>query len=288
MSKQDTYEAVTSQLIEALESGTVPWRKTWTSKSGLPRNLKSGKTYRGINIIILGSAGYESPYWLTYKQAKELGGQVRKGEKSRLIIFWNWILKDADGNTVKDRSLAKTKIPLLRSYRVFNSSQCDGLEVPVDEQVSNQNDPIESAIEIAENYQDGPVVKHGFDHAAYSPAEDVVSMPNQERFACSEEYYGTLFHELVHSTGHESRLNRDALQGPINFASDDYGQEELVAEIGAAILSGQAGIVDSTIENSAAYCRSWIATLQADSKLAVNAAAAAQRAADRILGVTWD
>ena len=103
-SKQDTYAAVTSQLIAALESGTVPWRKTWASKSGLPRNLKSGKTYRGINIIILGSAGYESPYWLTYKQAKELGGQVRKGEKSRLIIFWTWILRDEHGNTVKEEA----------------------------------------------------------------------------------------------------------------------------------------------------------------------------------------
>ena len=314
--KKTSHEKVTDQLIELLETGTIPWRKTWKVSGGIPRNMVSGKQYRGMNILILSAKGYANPNWVSFKQAKELAvekarkdgleivevkkgkksiyylngelfrGGVRKGEKSTLITFWKLRFVDENNKTVKTKEeSAETRFRLM-THNVFNVSQCTGFIVG--EEVSNQNDPIESAIEIAENYQDGPEVKHGFDHAAYTPAEDVVSMPNQERFTSSEEYYGTLFHELVHSTGHKSRLNRDALQGTINFGSDSYGKEELVAELGASMLGGHAGISDTTIENSAAYCRSWIATLKGDSTLAVSAASAAQRAADRILGVTWD
>ena len=287
--KQDVYQAVTDRIIAALEAGTAPWRKPWSGSGteGLPRNFKTGKTYRGINPFLLAMSGYESPYWLTFRQAEEKDGSVRKGEKGSPVVYWNWIYKDASGKSVQSPEEASERIPFLRKYTVFNEAQIDGIDFPASDVPERDHQPIAAAEKIVEGMPSKPVLEFSGHRACYSPALDLVRMPRPEAFSGDAEYYSTLFHELVHSTGHESRLAR-GVEEIAAFGSGDYSREELVAEMGAAFLAGHAGIVNHTIDNSAAYLQGWIATLKGDSKLAVRAAAAAQKAAAYILNVTWD
>ena len=270
------YEIITGRIIAMLEKGTVPWRKPWQAKAGFPRNLVSGKPYRGINVFLLHAMSYESPFWLTFKQAHDLGAKVRKGEKACPVVFWKQL-------EVEDKATGETeKIPMLRFYYVFNVSQCDGLKnipAPVETPLSAPNKPEE----IVSFMPNRPEIKHGLTRAYYSPAEDIVAMPNRERFENEVGYFATLFHELIHSTGHASRLNRATVTESQGFGSNPYCREELVAEMGAAFLCGQAGIAESTLENSAAYVQNWLEQLQNDKKLIVQAAAMAQKAADFIL-----
>jgi len=285
--KKTVYQIINDRIIEMLEAGTPPWRKAWAGGGGLPINFKSKKAYRGINTLMLAFAGFESPTWLTFKQAKEAGGCVKKGEKSTPVIFWNWIYKDANGRRVKDAALATSKVPFLRYYNVFNVAQCEGVIDPSQPAVDHDHEPIEEAVKLVENMPNAPTIQHDEARAYYRPATDTVNMPRLGLFDGPEEYHSTLFHELVHSTGHESRLNRQASDKPRSFGSEDYSKEELVAEMGAAMLCGVVGI-DSTIENSAAYIQSWIKVLKGDPEMAVKAGAQAQRAADHIQGVVWD
>jgi len=275
------YDQITERIIAMLETGTVPWRKPWQAKAGFPRNLVSGKPYRGINVFLLHAMSYESPFWLTFKQAKALGGIVRKGEKACPVVFWKQL-------EVEDKTTGKTeKIPMLRFYYVFNTAQCDGLKdvaAPVESPLSAPTKPEEIVAFMPRR----PEIKHGLTRAYYSPAEDIVAMPNRERFENEAGYFGTLFHELIHSTGHASRLNRPTVTESAGFGSNPYCREELVAEMGAAFLCGQAGIGESTLENSAAYVQNWLEQLQNDKKLIVQAAAQAQRAADFILGTKFN
>lgn len=255
----------------------MPWRKPWTVQTGLPRNLISKKPYRGINTFLLHAMHYESPFWLTYRQAMELGGHVRKGEKSCPVIFWKQ-LEHEDKQTGE-----KEKIPMMRFYFVFNVAQCEGLKnapAPVTET------PTSAPEEIIAAMPQRPEIKHGMTAAFYSPSADTVSMPDRARFEKDAGYFGTLFHELVHSTGHASRLNRPTLTESAGFGSNPYCKEELIAEMGAAFLCGHAGIGETILENSAAYVQNWLEQLQNDKKLIVQAAGQAQRAADFILGVT--
>lgn len=269
------YEIVTAGIIAELENGVVPWSKPWRSASGqMPTNLVSGKPYQGINTLILGMAGYASPYWVTFKQAIDLGGNVRKGEHGTKIVFWKvGEHETAEGET--ERSF------LVRYYTVFHVSQCDGLTVPVTE--TRTVDPIETAEAIASAYPLGPVVDHGKAAAWYRPAQDTVGMPDRNTFTDGAAYYSALFHELTHSTGHANRLNRPGITDTIRFGSENYGKEELIAEIGAAFLCQMAGIA-TTIPQSAAYCKSWLTVIKADPKIIVSAASAAQKAVNHITG----
>lgn len=277
----DVYQEVTDRIVAALEEGTIPWHKPW-AEAGAQRNLKSGKEYRGVNQLLLGLSDYGSPYWLTFRQAKDLGGSVRKGERSSLVVFWK-MLKRADQDTGDEKL-----IPMLRHYRVFNVSQCDGLEVPQDERETRTVSPIAACQSIVAGYRNGPTVEHGGSRACYSPARDAVMLPNQSAFESDESYYSTAFHELVHSTGHESRLKREGLElETLRFGSPTYSREELIAELGAAMLAGRAGIVPATIDQSAAYVAGWLGRLRDDRKLIVSAAGRAQRAADRVLGIEF-
>lgn len=274
------YEQVTERIIALLENGNVPWRKPWNVQTGLPRNLVSKKLYRGINLFLLHAMQYESPFWLTYRQANELGGNVRKGEKACRVVFWK--LREIEDEQTGDAD----KIPLLRFYYVFNVAQCDGLKnVPTP--TAETNAPAEPEAIVAAMPQ-RPDIKHGMALACYSPRTDTVSMPDRERFESQESYYGTLFHELTHSTGHPSRLNRTTLTEAAGFGSNPYCKEELVAEMGAAFLCGHAGIGETVLENSAAYVQNWLEQLKNDKRLIVQAAAQAQRAADFILGVKYE
>jgi len=272
------YDQITERIIAMMETGTVPWRKPWKVQTGLPRNLVSKKPYRGINTFLLHALNYESPFWLTYRQALELGGNVRKGEKSCHVVFWKRLeIEDKQTHEME-------KIPLMRFYSVFNIAQCDGLkDIPgMPEAASAAPTKPQEIIALMPQC---PEIRHGMRKAFYSPSEDFVGMPDRERFETAAGYFSVKFHELIHSTGHVSRLNRPTLTESAGFGSNPYCKEELIAEMGAAFLCGQAEIAEQTLDNSAAYVQNWLEALQNDKKLIVQAAAQAQRAADFILGV---
>lgn len=274
---RDAYELITERIVALLSQGTVPWRKPWNAHTRFPRNLLSKKPYRGVNVFLLMALNYESPFWLTFRQAMDLGGRVRKGEKACPVVFWKPV-------SVEDQETGETKeIPFLRVYHVFNSSQCEGLEgiLPItDPAAATAAKPAE----IIERMPHRPVIKHGMTKAFYVPDEDYVGMPDRVRFDHETCYYSTLFHELAHSTGHASRLDRATLAAKAGFGSDPYCKEELIAEMGAAFLCGQADIAETTLESSAAYIQGWLAQVNHDKTLIVQAASQAQKAADYILG----
>jgi antirestriction protein ArdC len=213
----------------------------------------SGREYRGVNVFLLGLSEYASPYWLTYRQAMERGGHVRKGERGQLVVLWRWLKNEETGED----------FPMLRYYTVFNVAQCDGVASP--EPPARPFTPIEGAERIVSSLPaTSAKVRHGASAACYVPDLDEVRLPSREAFTSCEEYYGTLFHELTHSTGHESRLGRRGIVDRARFASHEYSEEELVAEMGAAFLGHVASILPVTLENSAAYLRSWVRVLKGD------------------------
>lgn len=293
--KPDVFQLVTDKIIELLERGSIPWERPW--RGGMPRNIASKKPYRGINTFLLAMTqeitGYCSNWWLTYKQAKDLGGQVKKGEKSTIVVFWKWLQyedKSKTGEIITDPKTgepATHKIPFLRYFRVFNIEQCDfpdGLKIP---ETDDGKPLLFEPIEICENVVQGmprrPEITHSATpHAYYSPGKDLVHMPTKETFNTVEGYYSTLFHELAHSTSHEHRLNRKA-DKVAAYGDEDYSKEELVAEMGAAFLCGYCDIDKTMIENAAAYIQGWLKALKNDKKMVVYAAAQAQKAADYIL-----
>jgi len=277
----NVFEIVTEQILTHLGNGVIPWRKPWTSKIRLPRNLVTGKKYRGINVWLLLASSYSSPYWLTFNQAKTLGGNIKKGEKSSIVVFWNF--KEVDELNAVTGAMEKKNIPFLKYYRVFNALQCEGITSP-EQTEESQSDPITEAESIVNGFQGRPEIKHGFIKACYNPIEDLVKMPNKAAFVNQEEYFSTLYHELTHATGTASRLNRETLTTSASFGSKNYAREELIAEMGAAYLCGITGIAHATIENSAAYIQGWRDSISKDSKLVVLAAAQAQKAVNYIMG----
>ena len=281
------YSIVTERIIELLEKGTVPWHKPWNAELGMPRSLSTGKLYRGVNVWLLGSSDYASPWWGTYQQIHEHGGQVRKGQRSTLVVFW----KRTERTVTDEETGEETERQgfLLRYYRVFNAEQCDGLQVPeIPGGDVHDHEPIEAAQAIVDGYvnADGaPRLIFGGDRACYSPSLDVLRMPERHAFETAEAFYSTLLHEMTHSTGHANRLARKDLLEFHSFGDPSYSREELVAEMGASMLSGLAGIDQVTLPGSAAYLSHWITVLKGDVRLVVTAAAQAQRAADFIIGV---
>jgi antirestriction protein ArdC len=274
----NVYEIITDRILHKMAQGIVPWRQPWVG--GVPKNLVSGKEYRGVNVFLLASSRFTSPYFLTYKQATGKGGQVRKGEHGTPVVFW----KVGDSNKVDPATGKKGKYFILRYYTVFNVTQCEGIEAPVGESAVKFN-PIAECEQLVETYTSRPHIQHGGGRACYIPSLDHIHMPNRESFHTPEEYYSTLFHELTHSTGSESRLNRKGITDPIKFASHDYSFEELVAECGAAFLCGHTGIENKTLDNSVAYLQSWTAKLRSEPRWIVEAASQAAKAADLIRGV---
>lgn len=282
----DVYAEVTNKIVGMLEAGIVPWRSPILGQASAdwPKNLESKREYRGVNVFLLAFTawckGYDSAHWITFKQCKARGGSVRKGEKASMVVFW----KTYD-TTDKETGEPKT-VPVLRYYNVFNAEQCEEISVPDAPAFEPlEFSPIEAAEAIAAGYHNGPGVEHGGSRAYYTPKADAVKMPDRTRFTSAEEYYSTLFHELSHSTGHSTRLDRGLDTKLAVFGSPDYGREELVAEMSAAFLCGHAGIAPSTIGNSAAYLDGWIKTLKGDKRLVISASSAAQRAADWIRNI---
>jgi antirestriction protein ArdC len=274
------YDLVTARILQQLEQGTAPWRKPWGGPMRTPRNLTTLKPYRGINVFLLACQGYDAPFWLTYRQAQELGGHVRQGEKGSPVVFWK------EWETTDKESGEPAKIPVLRHYSVFHVSQCEGIGhlVPSVKVVDNPNPPIERCETVVGAMPSAPAIRNDLDSAFYRPSQDMVGMPPRARFDSSESYYATLFHELTHSTGHASRLNRPGIADPARFGSQPYGREELIAEMGAAFLCAHTGIETATLDNSASYIAGWIRAIRQDKTLVVTAAAQAQKAADYVLG----
>ena len=278
----NVYDIITERILKKLEEGTVPWRKPWQGgDAGIPRNVETGYPYRGINAFMLAAAGYASPYWLTFRQAKRRGGTVRKGEHGTLVVFWKW----RDPENREDGGEDQRAVPILRYYRVFNVEQCDGVSIPVTSLAPQRAfAPIARCEEIVERMPDAPRLEHGRTHAAYLPARDTVLLPARNAFESEAAYYATLFHELAHATGHARRLARPAVMDAASFGSHAYSKEELIAEMGATFLCGHADIEAATLESAASYIDGWIRVLRGDGRLVVQAAAHAQRAADFILG----
>ena len=276
----DVYQIITDRLIAILEAGAVPWRKPWNYGDEIgPLNLVSRKHYQGINCFLLACTTFSSPYWLTYRQAEQLGGNVRKGEKGSPVIFWK--MYEKEDAAAED---GKKRLPILRYYTVFNVEQCENITSPEPNIATwHEHNPIEAAEAIQLAMPNRPTVEIGGARACYSPLRDHVQIPELFRYECAEEYYCTLFHELAHATGHQSRLNRDSVTGKHFFGDAVYSREELVAEMTAAFLCGHCGIENATIHNSAAYIQSWLKALRGDKRLAITAAAQAQKAADYIL-----
>lgn len=286
----DIYAIVTEKIINLLEQGIVPWRRPWTS-AGLPRNLVSKKTYRGINHFLLSASKYVSPFWLTMRQANELDGHVRKGEESTVVVFWK--VEDAkdsaaDFNKEETDEKARQRF-LLRYYRVWNLEQCELPQAVLDKLPkieTHQHDRIEAAERIIAEMPNPPEIQHAGSKAFYSPITDRITLPPRELFTSAEEYYATALHETVHSTGSQKRLAREGICEAAPFGSPVYSKEEMCAEMGAAFLCAEAGISTAVLENQAAYVAGWLKKLHDDRKLVVHAAAQAQHATDFILNRT--
>lgn len=278
MKRFDIYETVTNLIVERLEAGVVPWQMPWKTTSSIPQNLFSKKPYRGFNFWYLLSFGFERPYFLTFNQIKQLGASDKKGSKSFMVVFWKMVEYKKDGE--------KEEIPMLRYYRVFHIDDVEGIKlnkIPEHKSHDHDFDPIASCEQLIEYWYDSPVIRFDKKKAYYIPSLDEVYMPNARTFFHDEEYYSTIFHELVHSTGHRKRLSRHEKFSNLNFGSKDYSQEELVAEMGAAYLCGVCGIEKATIDNSAAYIQGWFKKLKSDKKFIVSASSLAQKAVDYIL-----
>lgn len=285
MSTATVYEIITEKIMDLLEKGIVPWRTRETTPS-LPLNFVSKRAYRGINVFTLKAAGFSSPYWLTFNQAKELGGHVKKGAKSVPVVFWkvyDTTREDEDGDEI-----IEGKKWIARYYRVFNAEQVEGVKFP-DFNMTYNNHPIEKAEQVWRNMPNSPKIFFDSpDGAYYSRRDDSVHVPALEKCKNAETFYSTLFHELGHSTGAKHRLNRSSVATAHGFGEDEYAQEELVAEMTSAFLTGYCGLDNIVIKDQAHYIQEWLKVLRNDKKLVVIAGAQAQKAADYILGVNQE
>ena len=278
------HQRITDAILEKLEQGVVPWRKPW--KTLWPQNI-AGWQYRGINVLTLALAGFSSPYWMTFNQAKKLGGHVQRGQKSTPVLFWKVYSKDREDDETGE--VETHRRVFARCWWVFNLEQTSG--IPADKLPaaadSSEFTPIEKAARIVDSMPNPPVIEYGKNAAFYCPTQDRIGMPYPEQFTSGpESVFATLYHELGHATGHPARLARFGLEDDVQFGSDTYSQEELVAELTSAFLCGEAGISPGTLDQSAAYLSGWLKRLRDDKKLIIVAAAQAQKAADLILGRT--
>ena len=272
----DVYQLITDRFITALEGGIIPWRKPWNEQYGTPRNYVTGRPYTGVNAFLL-HYGCEVPFFLTFHQAQELGGYIRKGAHGHPVVYFQ--VKTALNKTTQQEE----RRFLLKKYTVFSVLDVAGVEIQLPTLAPATHSPIEAAEALVKGWAGGPPIVNKQERAYYSPALDYVNMPKAASFTSPELYYSVLFHELVHGTGHPRRLARP--QGE-TFGSAGYAREELIAEMGAAFLCAVSGLRDAqTFENSAAYVQNWLRALRSDKMLVVQAAGRAAKAADLILGV---
>ena len=273
----DIYTAITDRIIQQLEEGRIPWQKPWGGVEGGAISGSTGKPYSLLNQMILSKPGA----YYTFNQIQKLGGSVRKGERSHMVVFWKQIpVKEQDPQTGE---VKEAIVPMLRYYNVFHIDQCEGITAAIPQREKSEASPEADAVIEAYIQRSGvELVQQVGDDAYYSPAGDRVVLPLTEQFATMAEYYSTAFHELAHSTGHRSRLDR--LRSTARFGSESYSKEELVAEITAAALMNHTNQeTRGTFRNSAAYIQSWLSALRNDKRLIVSASGAASKAFDYIV-----
>lgn len=284
MTKIDTYQDVTDAIVAALEAGTRPWQKDWIGGGAvMDPHRANGERYRGINVLLLwmsaAERGFSGRHWFTFKQALDLGGNVRKGEKGTRIVFFKKIDVKEEGDNGEEVS---RHIPMLKTYTVFNADQCENLPekfrpAPVELIGGKDRD---AAAEAALRSSGADIRETADARAYYAPGADFINMPRFELFKSTSGFITTLAHELCHWTGHETRLARDLKN---NFGSKDYAFEELVAEIGAAMIGARLGIFGEHLDNHAAYVGHWLEALRKDKRMIFKAATLAQAAADHVL-----
>ena len=276
----DIYEEITKRIIDQMEQGIIPWHKPWTGGHDGAYNFVTGKSYSLLNQFILKHADA----YLSFKQVKDLGGKVKKGAKSEIVTFWK-VLPITD--TDKDGNKIEKKIPFLRYYNVFWIGDTEGIERKEVERVEilDPEEEAENIINLYMNSENHPTLErtHVSGKAYYRPSTDTVVVPAIEQFSEISEYYSVLFHELTHSTGAKSRLNR--ISGTAHFGSEEYSKEELVAEIGAATLVNMAGLeTPKSFTNSASYIQGWSSKLRENVRMIVEATSKANKAVNYILG----
>ncbi len=289
--RADYYQIVTERVIALLEQGVPPWRKTWGTY-GLARNYASGHIYKGINMLMLNFvAPYDIPLYMSKKQIIDKGGHIKKGSKAEWVYFYGDYYKDLDGNTVSsDQVDSRTKageelkhIRFLKARPVYNVSCVEGIEIEVPTMPIRDNKSIDECENFLRSLNPKPdYYETDTDKAYYSKAKDHVRIPEMKYFDASEEFYCTLFHEIIHWTGHLSRLNRSGITSDeAAFGTAIYSEEELIAEMGAAYLCAITGIDrEAVIENSASYIQGWTKRLRKDKNLIFRVAAKAQQAID--------
>ena len=276
------YEIVTGKIIECLNQGVVPWQKDW--KSILYCNYCTKKTYQGINQLllfaqsILQKKNFKSPYWLTWNQIKKLSGSVLKGEKASIIIHYDSkIIEEEIIKQDNEKEIKQKKISFMKYYLVFNLDQTSGIpEIEI-----YKNEFKKDCEEVLNNMEEKPVIKHGI-NPAYSPKNDYILMPGINNFKSSTGYYSALYHELIHWTGHSSRLNRFKSES-LQFGSEVYSKEELIAELGSSFLCQFTGIAKEVVRNQASYIKGWLEVLNNDKRLIITASGQAGKAVDFIL-----
>lgn len=278
--KKSTYEMVTDRIIEELQKGNIPWQKPWSGTHDGAFNRVSKKPYSLLNQMILKHTGGE---YATFKQWSDLGGKIKKGEKSEIVVFWKILPIE---ETKEDGTKETVQVYYLKYYNVFHISQVEGVEpLSID---FKQHEPIENAEQLLINYvtRESIRLEHTVSNEAYySPIRDLIHLPLKEQFVNIEEYYSTAFHEATHSTMKETRCNRESdRKGKlVAFGSDEYTKEELIAEIGSANILNRLGIETSkTFKNSTAYIQNWIQVLKNDVKFIVSASSKAEKAVSYI------
>ncbi len=276
------YQSITDRILDQLTRGQLPWRRTW--QAGLPASLATGREYRGINLLSLSTTEFGSKYWLTFRQARALGGYVRKGEKASTVVYWKWRTPAELQAAKQEKGVSNPArcVPFL-SY-VFNLDQVDGVERPEGDVHHEPHRRLELADQLVEIMPDKPEITHALGHQpAYRPASDQIVLPHLSQFESADAYFAVLFHELLHSTGHPRRLNRFSEHEGSRL--EKYSFEELVAEFGAAFLCGFCGITSPDLDAmQESYIAGWAEVFRKDSRILVRAASAAQRAADYVRG----
>lgn len=289
MAGNSVYQMVTDRIIEQMEQGIIPWQKTWHGVADGAISYTSRKPYSFLNQMLLGEAGE----YLTFNQIKELGGKIKKGAKSKMVVFYKMlkaerkVIKDGSDPNNPEYEKKEFLTPMLRYYNVFHINDTEDIESKLSVETQNDVNPIEKAEDIINSYTGRETLKFEpkiSDKAYYSVSLDKVVVPHISQYSKPEQYYDVAFHELVHSTGHPRRCNRDECK-VVHFGSTDYSKEELCAEIGSAMMLNIVGIDTSkTFKNSIAYLQGWLRALRSDNKFIVSASSKAEKAVKYILG----
>ena len=283
MANFDIYKMITDRIIAELKNGIIPWHKPWFSKDGAVSHV-NGKSYSMLNQMLLGCSGE----WLTFAQVEKEGGKVKKGEKGSIVVFWKFLDKktgevDDKGNEIIEH------IPFLRYITVFEVGQCENIKRKYEAKTTDTVPDAEAQkIFYAYVTREGIKVNEG-EQAFYRPSADSITLPNINRFAKVAEYYSTAFHEAIHSTGAEKRLNREGVTGLSFFGSHEYSKEELIAELGTSMILNRIGMeTPSSFKNNTAYIQSWLKRLEGDTKFIVSSASKAEKAVKFLFGDTTE